>query len=144
MNAAPAKPATWFWIVSGLALLWNLLGVAAYLMQVTMTPAAIAALPAAEQALYVTIPAWATAAFAVAVFAGTIGCVALLLRRRVSQLIFVFSLVGIVAHVSYNVLMSDATSVYGPTAMVLPITVLAVGIFLMRFARSVNARHWFH
>ncbi len=32
-----ARPPIWFWIVSILALLWNLLGVMAYLAQVNMT-----------------------------------------------------------------------------------------------------------
>ena len=60
----------WYRIVAVLALVWNLMGISAYLMQVTMNEADLAALPEAQRLLYETTPAWATAAFATAVFAG--------------------------------------------------------------------------
>ena len=77
-----STPTRGFWIISGLALVWNLLGVANYLMSVTMDPEVLAALPEAEQALYADIPAWVTSAFAIAVFSGTLASLALLLRKR--------------------------------------------------------------
>lgn len=89
MTTPSAKPSAAFWIISVLALLWNLLGVMAYIMQVTMTPEALQALPAEQQALYTNVPAWATAAFAVAVWGSTLGCILLLLRKKLSTLFFI-------------------------------------------------------
>ena len=76
------KPPVWFWIVSVVALIWNGMGVMAYLGQAYMSDDALAALPEAEQALYANVPAWATAAFAIAVWGGLLGCLALLLRKK--------------------------------------------------------------
>ena len=45
-----------FMLISAGALVWNLLGVAAYISQVTMSEAALAALPEGERLLYETIP----------------------------------------------------------------------------------------
>ena len=78
------KPPLWFWILSALLLVWNLLGVMAYVQEATMTAEALQAMPAAERALLQSRPAWATAAFAFAVFGGASGCLLLLLRTRIA------------------------------------------------------------
>jgi len=72
---------TWFWIVSGLALVWNLMGVGAYFIQMNMSDDVMALLPEAERALYDNFPIWANIAFAIAVFGGTIGCIGLLMKK---------------------------------------------------------------
>ena len=68
------KAPSWFWILSAVMLVWNLMGVMAYIAQVTMSPEALAALPVAEQNLHANTPAWANGAFAIAVWGGAAGC----------------------------------------------------------------------
>ena len=72
----------WFMPVAIVALLWNLMGCAAYLMDVTLTPAAVAAMSADQQALYAARPMWAVAAYAIAVWGGALGCAGLILKKR--------------------------------------------------------------
>ncbi len=136
------KPAKWFWVVSAVALIWNLMGVAAYIMHVRMTDSDIAALPEAERLLYETAPAWTTGAFALAVFGGTLGCIALLLRKSWAFPVLIVSLIGIVAQMTYDVFLSKAMDVYGPGFMIMPAMVLLIGIFLLFFARSSTAKGW--
>src|SRR5690606_28081044 len=81
MNAG-AKPAVWFWVVSVLALLWNMFGVMAFVSQMAMTPDMLAQLPEAQRVAIETRPMWATIAFALAVFGGAIGSALLLIRSR--------------------------------------------------------------
>ena len=57
-----------FWIISIVALVWNALGVMSYLMSVMMSPETLAAMPEEQRAMYETMPAWVTGAYAVAVF----------------------------------------------------------------------------
>ena len=84
------KPPVWFWIVSIVALIWNGLGVMAYLARAYATDEMIAALPPEQQAEFLAEhPAWYTAAFAIAVFAGVLGCLALLLRKN-GHILFLF------------------------------------------------------
>ena len=84
------KPGIIFWIIAVIALIWNLMGVMAYRAQAYMTDEAKALLPEAEQAMYSDIPAWATAAFAFAVFGGFLGSLALLLRKKWATSLFIF------------------------------------------------------
>ena len=81
-----------FWIISIVALIWNALGGVNFFVQ--MNPDALADFPQPLQAIVLSRPAWATAAFGIAVFGGTLGCVLLLLRKRVAVYLFVASLLG--------------------------------------------------
>jgi hypothetical protein len=136
------KVPTWFWVVAVIALLWNLLGCMAYVMEVTKTEEAIAALPAAEQALYAEIPAWATAAFALAVFGGALGCVALLLRKSWAVPLFVVSLIALCIQMYHSLFMIDSIAVYGPGSAVMPAMVVLIAIALLVASRRWSTRGW--
>ncbi|MFK7869264.1 MAG: hypothetical protein AB8B58_08495 [Roseobacter sp.] len=77
-----AKPHFSFWIIVAAALLWNLMGCLNYLVQTD--PEAVSRMPEVHQIIINGRPAWATGAFAVAVFGGAVGCILLLLRRRIA------------------------------------------------------------
>ena len=136
------KPPVWFWIVSVIAFIWNGMGIMVYLAQAYMTEDDIKALPEAQQALYADIPAWATAAFAIAVWAGLLGCIALLLRKRWAKLILLVSLIGIVVQMFYNLVISNAMDVYGLGGAIMPIMVLIIGVSLIRFSNLAIAKNW--
>ncbi|WP_281543207.1 hypothetical protein [Maribacter aestuarii] len=136
------KPPAWFWVVSVLALLWNLSGVVAYLAQAFMTPEDIGKMPEAERLLIESQPVWVTGAFALAVWGGALGSVALLLRKKWAVPILIISLVGILGQMSYAFFMSNSFEVYGPGAMVMPIVVIVIGIALVFFARKASAEQW--
>jgi hypothetical protein len=75
MTSYLRKPGSLFWVISGLALVWNLIGVINYLGQVLITDEILKSLPKEQQLMYQDVPSWVTAAFAVAVFSGTLGAV---------------------------------------------------------------------
>ncbi len=138
------KPNTPFWIIGIVALIWNLMGVFAYISQVTMTEEALVALPEMERAMYENVPAWATAAFAIAVFAGALGCILLLLRKKLAITVFAISLVAILVQMIYNffIHLGKATEVYGPESMIMPVMVIIIGFFLVWYSRRCNAKGW--
>lgn len=136
------KPPTWFWIVSILALLWNLTGAMAYVGQAYMSVEDLAALSEAERTLFETQPAWVTGAFAVAVWGGTLGCIFLLLRKKWAKPIFIISLIGIIVQMSYSFFMSNSFEVYGPGGLVMPIMVLIIGIALILFSNKGIRKQW--
>ena len=82
------RPKAAFWIIAVIALIWNLMGVMAYLGQAYMTDEAKALLTEAEKALYDNVPIWVTAAFAIAVFGGVLASIALLMRKQIAKLYF--------------------------------------------------------
>lgn len=142
MNTESNKPNTLFWVIGIIALIWNGLGVMAYLSQAYMTDEMLAALPEAERALYENVPAWVTAAFAIAVFGGTLGCILLLLRKKLAKPVFLISLVGIIVQMIYNLFMSKASEVYGPGGMVMPIMVMLIGVFLLLYSKKCIEKGW--
>ena len=138
MTESKNKPTTSFWIIGIVALIWNLMGVFAYLQDAYSTPEDLAALPAEIQALYENIPAWVTAAYALAVFGGALACVLLLLRKKLATFVFIISFVSILAQMTYNLLMSKAMEVYGPGGMVMPILVIVIGAFLVWYSKKMQ------
>lgn len=136
------KPARGFWIVSVLALVWNLIGVASYLMMTAMGPDTLNAMSEAERSLYTDVPPWATAAFAIAVFGGLLGCVALLLRKAWAVPVFVISLVAILVQMGHAFFMSAMLEVRGTAAAILPTLIIVVAVYLVWFSRSARSRGW--
>ena len=125
---------------AGLALLWNLLGCAAFVSDLRLTADDIAALPAAQQALYAARPAWAVAATATAVFGGVAGCVGLLLARRWAVPLLALSLLGIVAQDIGLFVLANGIALTMPVVWALQGLVLLVGIGLLVLARRAAAR----
>jgi len=133
----------WFKPVAIIALIWNLLGVVAYLGDAFITDEALSLLPEEQRSFIENRPAWATAAFATAVWAGFIGSLLLLLRRSLSYVILIISFVGVLIQMSYNFFIADAMDVYGPGGAVMPIMVLIFGVVLILIAKKGNSAGWF-
>ncbi len=132
-------PPTWFWVVSGVGLVWNLIGVGAFVGQMTMD---LTTLSAAEQAFYESTSAWATVAFAVAVFGGVLGYVGLLLRQSWAFAMFVACLLGIVVQDSHSIFFSDGIEVFGPAGLILPLFTFGIAAALAWFARYSEQQGW--
>lgn len=142
-TTSSTKPPAWFWIASVLGLLWNALGVFAYLGQAFMTEEMKAALPEDQLQLMESTPAWVTGAFAVAVWGGLLGCIFLLLRKRWAKPVLLVSLIGILLQLGYSFLMTNAMEVYGAVqALVMPALVLVIGILLYFFSGIAIKKRW--
>ncbi|MGB7452869.1 MAG: hypothetical protein WBM36_12150 [Lysobacterales bacterium] len=137
-NKAPA----WFMIAAAIFLVWNLFGVMAYIMQVTMSPDALAALSDEERLIFETTPAWATAAFAVAVNGGALGCLLLLLKRSLAGFFLQLSLAGVLVQMFHAFFMSQSYEVYGPGGMAMPVMVIVVAIYLVILAVMAKSNGW--
>lgn len=136
------KPATWFWIVSAIALVWNLMGVMAYIAQVTISAETLQALPDNERALYESAPTWATAAFAIAVWGGVLGSILLLIRKKWATAVLIVSFIGIVVQMIHSFFIANSFEVYGPGGLVMPVMILIFGAGLIWFSRKAEANGW--
>jgi CHASE2 domain-containing sensor protein len=136
------KPPAWFWIVSVLALLWNLAGAMAYIGQAYMPDEVLAAMTEAERNLYENQPAWVTGAFAIAVWGGTLGCIFLLLRKKWAKPVFIVSLIGLIGQLSYNYFLSEAFDTFEIVDMVMSVMILVIAIALIGFCNKAIAKKW--
>lgn len=137
------KPPASFWVFSGAALVWNLIGLAIYYGQVVMSPETAANLTAAQQEFFATTPVWATSAHGLAVTAGVLGSLLLLFRKTWATPAFVLSLLGILAQDLHAFVLSDALGTFGgANALILPGIVLVVAIGLIWYSNSSTQKGW--
>ena len=138
-----SKPPVWFWIVSIIALLWNLMGVQQYLMEAYEKAEVMATYSEAQRAIFETQPTWLTAAFALGVFLGTLGCLSLLLRKKWAGPLFMISLLAVVARTFYYFFMTNATEVFDlVTGTILPIAVIVIAGLLLIFSKIATDKNW--
>ena len=136
------QPTRGFWVISAIALLWNLIGIMTYLMSVTISPEALAAMSEAERSLSSGTPAWVTSAYAISVFSGSAASVGLLLRKAWAVPVFVVSLVVILVQMGYGLFMTTMLEIRGATAAILPLLIIVVAVYLVWFSLSSKRKKW--
>ncbi len=130
-----------FWVISVFALIWNLMGVMNYLMQ--MNPEVVAAMPESHRAIIEGRPAWATGGFAIGVFGGALGCLLLLLRRSWAIPVLLVALLGVCVTMAHTVMVAMSLANFGTfEIMMMIVSPLAVGVLLILYARKSAVRGW--
>jgi hypothetical protein len=140
--SAIVKPPVWFWVVAVIAILWNLLGVYAYLADVMMSPEKLADYREEEQALIAGRPGWLFGVYAIAVFGGLIGSAALALRKAFAAPVFAVSLAAILIQMGYVFFGMNALSILGLGAAVFPAIICLIGAFLLWFSMQSKSKDW--
>ena len=142
MNVETAKPATWFWIVSVLILLWGAIGVFAFYTDVTMNAEMLATLDDYDRAMYLRRPTWFATVYGLATWGGLLGGVALLLRRRLAMILFLLSAVAIVVQFGWVFGVTDLIAEKGVWTLIFPAVILAIAILQIWFASLAKKRGW--
>lgn len=133
MTTNSNKPTTLFWIIGVVALIWNGLGVMAYLGRAFITEEMIAELPEEQQAEFlVELPSWVTAAFAIAVFGGVLASIVFLMRKKLAYTLFIVSAVAAIAQHIYLFMNVEVTS------YVMPIMVIVFCVFLVWYSKKCS------
>jgi len=143
MKHEKTKIPMWFWVVSIFFLLWNIMGVFSFLAHTFISNEALAELPSNERELYGEYPLWTTIVFAIAVIAGMIGAIGLVLKKKWSKMAFVISLLAIIPQMIHNVFFTKSIEVYGTVeAVTMPALVVIFGLFLVWFSMLAIKKHW--
>ena len=132
-----------FWLIGGAALIWNLFGLIVYFMQVSASPEELAAVYTAEQVDFMlSTPKWATSAFAIAVNAGVLGSLFLLLRKSWAIPLFVISLVATLVQNLNSFVLNDAIALFGSTPAIIQFVVVSIAAALIWYSRSAKDKDW--
>jgi hypothetical protein len=139
MNDKSTNGVHWsFWVISAVALVWNVMGVMNYFGQ--MNADAVSAMPESHRAIIEGRPAWATAGFAIAVFGGAVGCLLLLLRKPAAFYLFIASLLGVMVTMIHTL---GAAGSFGPFEISMMIVMpLVVAAFLIWYSKLAERKGW--
>ena len=126
-----------FWIISVVTLIFYVMGVINYFVQ--MNPDMLASFPESYRPIIEGRPAWATAAFAIAVFGGSLGCLLLLFRKSAAFYVLLVSLLGVI------VTMMHIFGVAGFSSFEVWMGVLMQGMvtaFLIWYSKLTERKGW--
>lgn len=132
----------WFWVISILGLLWFLMDLMAFVMRVFMFDAMMSDMPENQQRLYIAMPSWVNVIFSLEVFGGVLGCIGLLLKKRWALVFFIISIIGVLTQTYYVYFMSDAISLMGAPAIIMPLVAIFIGTGLIFTMKQATSRCW--
>jgi hypothetical protein len=135
------KTPFWFWGVTVLLLLWEVMGCFACVMQIALGAAAMGPVDDWSLRYYAALPFWYNWVYAVATGGGLLGGVALILRDKRAIYLFWLSFVAIIVMFGYTFAATDLITHKGlDRVLPFPIFIAAVGAFSIWFAGTAMRR----
>ena len=138
--SSPSMPA-WARVVAAGGLLWSLFGLYQFASTAFASEAALrnSGMTAEQAALYVGLPSWMTVVFATGVLGGVLGCVLLLLGRRLASAVLLVSLLAYLALYAGDYALG-VFAAFGPPQVAVLTTVVLIAAALLFLARRLSER----
>lgn len=136
MNTTRTRAPVHLWIVGVLALLWNAMGAFDYAATQLRLEFYMSQFSENQLAYFYAFPAWADAAWAIAVWGSVLGALGLLLRKAWTVPVFGVVLIAMVLNSLYTFVFTDGLALMGDGAAAFTaiIWVIAIGLFLYALA----------
>ena len=132
----------WYWIVAGVAALFNVGGVANYILSKVDPESATAGMTAEQATYFLSFPAWYTAVYALATHLALAGGILLLLRFRVAFHAFAAAALLYAISLIYHYVLNDVILTL-PAGMHIFSAVIGLQLVLFAvFARWATRRRW--
>ena len=131
--------AGWYMAAAIASLLFMLVAVGGYLVDVTTNPAD---LPIDQRVVAEARPIWGMAAYAIAVWAGLAGTVLLLLKKKLAQQLLLLSLAAAVVTFLPYALVPAVRDVITTNDIAVAIAILVITWTIFWFARHSAQRGW--
>ena len=140
MDEAIQSPAPrWFTLAAIAAVLFELAGCAVFAMQMAVDPAA---LPLDQRAMWDAAPMWMLVAYGIAVAAGLIGAILLLMRRRLAEKLLLVSFVAVLVQFSALLLVPTLRNLTTSDDLFLPFLIIVVSYSVWHFAWTARRAGW--
>ena len=127
------------WMVGGLGLLWNLFGGFIYYTTQTMSADTLQGFDKATRAYMEAIPTWFHGVWAIAVWGAVLGCLLLLLRKKLAVPVFIVSFLSQLSCVGYAVAAGGYSLPDGTTTMISSAVIFLIQIGLIYYSRRMTA-----
>ena len=129
-----------FWIISIVALLWNLMGAYDYLMTQTRNEAYMAKFTPEQLEFFYGFPLLVVSAWAIAVWGGVLGAILLLMRKGVAVWVLLASFLCMVVTTIHNFFISDGGKVMGSAGVIFSVIIFVIALGLVLYARTMKSR----
>lgn len=134
----------WFWLVSGAAILWNLMGCVIFLSDVFALESNIQSWTEPQKEWARSTPTWIYFLFAISVSSGVAGSIFLLLRQPLSITLLAVSFATVLVQMTYTMLIAGGLKVMGPSGAVMPTIVVLLGLTWLLFSLFSKRNNWLH
>ncbi|NNF02587.1 MAG: hypothetical protein HKN22_07865 [Bacteroidia bacterium] len=141
MNSQQSKVPIWYYVVSSVLLLWNIMGITNYFQHLFISDEVLQSLPPANQEIILSMPTWIFVVFGIAVFTGLGGSVALLVRKRIAKILFIISLIASLIQLTRSINAGDF-EVYGTPEMVVTGMIIGFSVFAIWLSSYANSKTW--
>jgi hypothetical protein len=132
-----------FWAVAGLLTAWGALGCYACLQHLLHGAEALGSPSDYDLALYASLPSWYDGVYAVAVVAGFLGGIALLMRSSFARMLFAMALIAVVVQFGWLFATTDIVAAKGALAVVpFPAFIFAVTLLSIWYTGFAQRRGW--
>lgn len=141
MHEGATKPAVpvWYWAVAIGALLFEAAGAFLFANSLTLDPAT---LPLDQRAIFDATPQWMTIAWGVAIGAGLIGAVGLLMRRRFAEPLLLVSVIAVAVQFSGIFLVKQLRELTPEDHLMVPVVILVLAYALWQSAKLARRKGW--
>lgn len=138
-----SKPPAWFWVVVVVLLLWGVMGVVGFYLDLNASPAERARMDSYDQSLYANRPAWFIWCYGLAVWSGLIGSALLLARKAAARPIYIVSLIAVVVMFGWMFVATDIVAHKGLlTAAGFPVVIALLAVAEIWLANHARRRGW--
>ena len=135
----PLGVPAWFWLVALACLLFEAAGCYAYILQVTVDPAT---LPLDQRRASEAMPMLIVAFYALAVWIGLGGAIALLLRKRIARGALFVSMAFVVLQFGGILLIPDLRAGMSSDQLLGPIAIFVLAYGFWQFAKFADRKDW--
>lgn len=142
MDMITADRPRWVLVTSIVLLIWNLIGIGAFVGQWHLAHNALDTLPAEQQAMWRAMPGWAWAAYAIAVVSGALGSIGLVMRKSWAVPLFAISLIAVLIQFFNAFVLQDGIATVGAGAVFFPLFIIAIAIVQLVLSRRWRAAGW--
>jgi hypothetical protein len=135
------KPNAFYYIISVFFLLWNLIGVAFFFVELLAPDMVTQAMSEEQVTLYNSRPVWYMTNYGVAVFGGIAACIALLIKNKFAVIVAFISFFALVISTAYN-FYAGSWNMVGTGDRVMFLLVPFLGLLLYLYTRFARAKGW--
>ena len=138
MTGTITKTPWHLWAVGGISALWNAFGCLDFTMTATRNEAYLEPYPQEMLDYSLNMPVWVWLIWAVGVFGGLAGSIALLLKRKLAVGLFLASFLAAASNMSMGYFDKNAPRMEGQQYMSL--VIIAIALLLVVYARWLSRR----